>query len=168
MNIFLIGMMGAGKSSVGSLLADDLKYEFVDLDKAIERQFGKSINAIFKRYGEGYFREIEQKKLFEHKYTDMKIVSTGGGIVLDQENREFLSQENTYFLDASATILWERASRKKYKRPLLEGLTLNAFDGLYNSRRSLYSSCSKTVINTENKSIALIVEEIKNYANNNY
>ena len=168
MNIFLIGMMGAGKSSVGSLLADDLKYEFVDLDKAIERQFGKSINAIFKRYGEGYFREIEQKKLFEHKYTDMKIVSTGGGIVLDQENREFLSQENTYFLDASTTILWERASRKKYKRPLLEGLTLNAFDGLYNSRRSLYSSCSKTVINTENKSIALIVEEIKNYANNNY
>ena len=168
MNIFLIGMMGAGKSSVGSLLADDLKYEFVDLDKAIERQFGKSINAIFKRYGEGYFREIEQKKLFEHKYTDMKIVSTGGGIVLDQENREFLSQENTYFLDASATILWERASRKKYKRPLLEGLTLNAFDELYNSRRSLYSSCSKTVINTENKSIALIVEEIKNYANNNY
>lgn len=161
-------MMGAGKSSVGSLLADDLKYEFVDLDKAIERQLGKSINAIFKRYGESYFREIEQKKLFEHKYTDMKIVSTGGGIVLDQENREFLSQENTYFLDASATILWERASRKKYKRPLLEGLTLNAFDGLYNSRRSLYSSCSKTVINTENKSIALIVEEIKNYANNNY
>ena len=168
MNIFLIGMMGAGKSSVGSLLADDLKYEFIDLDKAIERQLGKSINAIFKRYGESYFREIEQKKLFEHKYTDMKIVSTGGGIVLDQENREFLSQENTYFLDASATILWERASRKKYKRPLLEGLTLNAFDGLYNSRRSLYSSCSKTVINTENKSIALIVEEIKNYANNNY
>ena len=161
-------MMGAGKSSVGSLLADDLKYEFVDLDKAIERQLGKSINAIFKRYGEGYFREIEQKKLFEHKYTDMKIVSTGGGIVLDQENREFLSQENTYFLDASATILWERASRKKYKRPLLEGLTLNAFDGLYNSRRSLYSSCSKTVINTENKSIAMIVEEIKNYENNNY
>lgn len=168
MNIFLVGMMGAGKSSVGSILADDLKYEFVDLDKTIERQLGKSIKAIFKRYGESYFREMEQKKLFEHKYTDMNVVSTGGGIILNQENKEFLSQENTYFLDASADILWERACRRKYKRPLLDGLTFKAFDELYNIRRSLYSSCSKTVINTENKSIAMIVEEIKNYANNNY
>ena len=168
MNIFLVGMMGAGKSSVGSLLASELKYEFVDLDKSIERQLGKSTNAIFKTYGESYFREMEQKKLFEHKNTDKKVVSTGGGVILNQENKEFLSQENTYFLDASATILWERASRKKYNRPLLEGLTFNAFEELYNIRRSLYSSCSKTLVNTENKSIALIVKEIKNYANNNY
>ena len=60
-------MMGAGKSSVGSLLASDLSYEFVDLDKSIERQLGKSINAIFKTYGESYFREMEQKSYLNIK-----------------------------------------------------------------------------------------------------
>ena len=79
MKIFLIGMMGSGKTSVGELLSKSLNLKFVDIDQVIQKEEGETINGIFKKNGEAYFREIESITL--KKIKDYAIVSCGGGII---------------------------------------------------------------------------------------
>ena len=81
MNIYLIGMPGTGKTTIGKLLAKKLSYEFVDLDHQIEKDALMFIDEIFEQYGEKFFRELETKALKEVSTGTNKIISTGGGIV---------------------------------------------------------------------------------------
>ena len=90
MNIYLIGMMGSGKTSVGQLLSKYLKSTFYDLDSGIEKRFNLTITEIFNEYGEDRFREAESSLLFETNNLENCVISTGGGIVINDTNRNFL------------------------------------------------------------------------------
>ena len=163
MNIFLIGMMGSGKTSVGQLLSKYLNNTFYDLDAGIEKRFNLSIKEIFKEYGEEKFREVESTMLIETKNLVNSVISTGGGIVINDRNREFLKKNRVYFLNNSIEILFERATKKREQRPLLKDITLVEFVSIYENRMHLYQECANITLNAENKSINEIVEEISNH-----
>ena len=101
MNIFLVGPMGSGKSSLGKKLAKSLDKKFIDTDKEIEKKENKTINEIFENNGEKYFREKEKEFLVNIPNNLNMIIATGGGIVTNQENREKLKENKVIFLNAS-------------------------------------------------------------------
>ena len=119
MNIFLVGPMGSGKSSLGKKLAKSLDKKFIDTDKEIEKKEDKTINEIFENNGEKYFREKEKEFLKSIPNSLNMVIATGGGIVTDQENREKLKENRVIFLNASVERQSKRTSRSD-KRPLLK------------------------------------------------
>ena len=156
-------MMGSGKTSVGQLLSKYLNNTFYDLDTGIEKRFNLTIKEIFNEYGEKKFREVESSMLQETNNLENCIISTGGGIVISDSNREFLKEQRVYFLNNSIKILYERATKKREQRPLLKDITLNEFSTICENRMNLYQECANITLNTENKSIYEIVEEISNH-----
>ena len=139
-SIFLIGMMGCGKSQTGSKLAELLKYKFIDLDSLIEKVAKKSINNIFKEDGEEKFRELETICLKETIKIRSLVISTGGGIVTEPENWGILRQGIIIWLDTNKDIALERLKNEIEKRPLLNGEDLNSlYMNIFQSRKNLYS-----------------------------
>jgi shikimate kinase len=119
-SIVLIGMMGAGKSSVGRCLQRRTGLARFDTDEIVSSKFELSISEIFSTYGERRFREVEAQALVELAAGEATIIVTGGGIVLRQENVDLLKQLGTIvWLDANEETLFERASRRS-NRPLLQ------------------------------------------------
>ena len=166
MNIFLIGMMGSGKSSVGHSLSKHLTNTFYDLDKEVEKRFNLSIRDIFIEYGEDLFRKEENKLLKELEISSDLIVSTGGGIVLSEENRTILKKNKTYFLEADIEDMYERAIKRENDRPLLKGMDITEFKDLYMKRRDLYIESATATINVGKKSIEDLTIEIINNEKN--
>ena len=166
MNIFLIGMMGSGKSSVGQSLSKYLNNTFYDLDKEIEKSFNLSIKDIFLEYGEDLFRKEEEKLLGELNKLSGLIVSTGGGIVISNINRTILKKNKTYFLEANIEDMYERALRRENDRPILKGMNVTQFKDLYEKRRNLYIESATKIINVEKKSTEDLVIEIVNNEKN--
>ena len=121
MNIFLVGPMGSGKSSLGKKLAKSLDKKFIDTDKEIEKKENKTINEIFENHGEKYFREKEKEFLKSIPNSLNMVIATGGGIVSGQENREKLKENRVIFLNASVERQSKRTSRSD-KRPLLKNV----------------------------------------------
>ncbi|PLV57387.1 bifunctional shikimate kinase AroK/3-dehydroquinate synthase AroB [Thermotoga sp. SG1] len=118
MRIFLVGMMGSGKSTIGRKVSEVLDLEFVDMDDEIEKREGRSIKRIFEEDGEEYFRLKEKALLKELVERDNIVVSTGGGVVIDPENRDILKRGKTIFLYAPPEVLIERVTEEN--RPLLK------------------------------------------------
>lgn len=119
-SIVLIGMMGAGKSSVGRCLQRRTGLARFDTDEIVSSKFGLSISEIFSTHGERRFREMEAQALVELAAGEATIIVTGGGIVLRRENVDLLKQLGTIvWLDANEETLFERASRRS-NRPLLQ------------------------------------------------
>jgi shikimate kinase/3-dehydroquinate synthase len=96
MRIFLVGMMGSGKSTIGKRVSEVLDLQFIDMDEEIERREGRSVRRIFEEDGEEYFRLKEKELLRELVERDNVVVATGGGVVIDPENRELLKKEKTF------------------------------------------------------------------------
>ena len=166
MNIFLIGMMGSGKSSVGQSLSKYLNNTFYDLDKEIEKSFNLSIKDIFLEYGENLFRKEEEKLLGELNKLSGLIVSTGGGIVISNVNRTILKKNKTYFLEANIEDMYERALRRENDRPILKGMNITQFKDLYEKRRNLYIESATKIINVDKKSTEDLAIEIVNNEKN--
>ena len=166
MNIFLIGMMGSGKSSVGQSLSKYLNNTFYDLDKEIEKSFNLSIKDIFLEYGEDLFRKEEEKLLGELDKLSVLIVSTGGGIVISNINRTILKKNKTYFLEANIEDMYERALRRENDRPILKGMNVRQFKDLYEKRRNLYIESASKIINVDKKSTEDLAIEIVNNEKN--
>ena len=138
-NIFLIGMMGAGKTTVGRLLADKLGYRFFDTDVLIEQVAGKTINEIFASSGEESFRELESQVLSELSAYKNLAIATGGGIVMRQMNWSYLHHGLIVWLDAPVTVLMERL-QDDTTRPLLKQTNpAQALEKLLEQRHSLYA-----------------------------
>jgi shikimate kinase len=115
-NVFLIGMMGAGKSTIGQLLAQKLQYHFFDTDDLIERSAGRKIPEIFANSGELVFRQFEHLVLSEvAAYTNL-VVATGGGIVLDRMNWSYLRYGIVVWLDVPVNVLHQRLAAHSVKR----------------------------------------------------
>jgi shikimate kinase len=118
--VFLIGMMGAGKTTVGRLLAAALQYEFLDCDAELERRAGVRVATMFELEGEEGFRERESQLLEELTRRPGVVLATGGGAVLRPQNRAWLNTRGVaIFLDASAAEI-ERRTRHDTSRPLLK------------------------------------------------
>ena len=121
--IYIIGFMGSGKTTIGRQLALQLNWSFVDLDKKIEENAGKTIGEIFSQNGEEYFREIETKVLENLKSVKNTIISTGGGAPCHDENMEFmLGNGLTVYLKLTPDELETRLSESRGGRPLIMDL----------------------------------------------
>jgi shikimate kinase len=118
LNIYLIGMMGSGKSTIGPLLAKHLGYSFLDTDTTIEQLVGQSVTEIFQTVGETEFRQIETQVLAEVSAHLRLVVATGGGIAIERENWNHLHQGLVIWLDPQVDILVERL-QDDTTRPLL-------------------------------------------------
>ncbi len=139
-NLYLIGMMGSGKTKTGPFIAKSLGYGFVDLDNVAEQYVGKSIAKIFKDEGEIAFREIEKSILSEIGKRHSLVVSTGGGVVTLNQNWGILHQGIVIWIDPSREVLLKRLQFDgAEKRPLLNKSDfIENFDSLLEERKSLY------------------------------
>jgi shikimate kinase len=160
LNIYLIGMMGCGKSTIGKLLAQQADYSFIDTDASIEKVAKQSINDIFAAVGEENFRTIESQVLSEVSAYTRLVVATGGGIVLRQANWGSLRQGLVVWLDATPEVIWQRLARDQ-TRPLLQGDNPQAkLREILAARRDRYAEADLRVpINTETNP-QIIVNEI--------
>ena len=150
-SIFLIGMMGCGKSQTGPKVAQLLSYKYIDLDSLIEKIAKKTINQIFSDSGEENFREIETNCLKETIKIPSLIISTGGGIVTKLQNWGVLRQGIIVWLDVDKEIVLKRLKNDIQNRPLLKGENLdNLYTNILESRRNLYSQADLRIeINDE-------------------
>ena len=161
-NIYLIGMMGAGKTTTGEALAAlAAGVNFVDIDQKIQDQTKLSINEIFEKRGEEFFRQQEKQILVEISRQSNLVVATSGGIVLTRENVERMKETGEIvYLSASPGTLWERVQDKK-DRPLLQTDDPAAIlHGLYRQRLPLYESAATVTINTDHRTPEEVAEEI--------
>ena len=158
MNIFLIGMMGTGKSTVGVLLANVLKIPFLDLDKEIEKSTKKTISKIFELNGESAFRKIEMEHL---KEISASVVACGGGIILNEENRNFIQGNGTaVLLTASIKELLPRLKGAAGRPLLAKNNVEKSLIQLWSDRREKYLSIADITINTNGKTTEEITNEI--------
>jgi len=138
-NIFLIGMMGSGKSQTGPYLAKIINYAFVDTDDVIEKASKQSIESIFEKDGENVFRDLEKKVLKEISQHHSLVIATGGGLVTLPENWGILHQGILIWLDLDLKRSIQRLESDKKKRPLLIGDDLaDNFSQIYESRKPIY------------------------------
>ena len=168
MNIFIVGPMGSGKSTVGKIISNELFLNFYDTDEEIETRTGASIDWIFDLEGEDGFRKRESKILEEMVQQNSIVLSTGGGIILSESNRELLSSRGSvFYLATPIAVQLERTSKDK-DRPLLKnGDPGKILEELHMARESLYEAVADHIVNTEGKSSQevseAIIKLVKNY-----
>lgn len=146
-NVVLIGLMGAGKSTVGRELASYLGYSFLDTDDELERRMGVDIPTIFDVEGEVGFRKRESSVVQDMPELKNTVISTGGGAVLLEENRNHLKKAGKIvYLSATVDTLYERTKHSK-KRPLLKPETVKSdLKNLLDARESIYLSLADIVV----------------------
>lgn len=161
-NIYLVGLMGAGKTSVGRLLAKRLQKTFLDSDHEIESRTGVKIPVIFEIEGEDGFRRREASVVEELTRLDDIVLATGGGAVLDPGNRAALHARGTViYLRAAASELYLR-TRHDRNRPLLRTADpLGKLEELHRIRDPLYRECAHLVVDTGNQAIRTLVGRIE-------
>ncbi|MEW5819759.1 MAG: shikimate kinase [Cyanobacteriota bacterium] len=160
-NIVLIGLMGAGKTSVGKFLAQEVNLTFVDIDEEIEKIEELSIAKIFELKGEQYFREIETNLINKFSRLDNQIISTGGGAPENPANIKNLSQNGIlFYLFATIDTLFDRLSNEISNRPMLFAENpKEKLKYLLNRREPFYLKADHK-IDTSNKSIQEISKAI--------
>ena len=151
--VFLVGMMGAGKTTIGRLLAGFLKKTFYDSDREIQKKTGVSIPLIFEIEGEAGFRKRETEMLSELVKTRNIVLATGGGAVLSAQNREMLKQSGTViYLRATVDDLWRRTRQDK-NRPLLQTQDPRTkLLELYAQRDPLYQETAHIIVESGKRS----------------
>jgi shikimate kinase len=161
-NIFLVGMMGAGKTSVGRVLAKRLNKAFYDSDQVIEQRTGVKIPVIFEIEGEAGFRHRESIVLDELTALDEVVLATGGGAVLAQGNREKLHSRGTVvYLRASVKDLLNRTRHDK-NRPLLQTADPRArLHELYELRDPLYREVAHVTVDTGSQSLTTLLNRLQ-------
>ena len=161
MNIFIVGPMGSGKSTVGKIISDEMFLSFFDTDEEIESRTGASIDWIFDLEGEAGFRKRESDILNEMVEKNSIVLSTGGGIILSDDNRELLSSRGTVFYLSTPILTQVERTAKDKDRPLLkDGDPEAILTKLHNEREALYEMVSDHVVDTENKSSNQVASEI--------
>lgn len=161
-NIFLVGLMGAGKTSVGRMLARRLNMEFFDADSEIERITGVKIPVIFEIEGETGFRAREEKMIEQLSAMNGIVLATGGGAVIAETNRRFLkSRGRVIYLRAAPEDLWRRTRRDR-NRPLLQTADpLGKLRTLHEQRDPLYREVADLIVDTGSQSVAHLTSKIQ-------
>lgn len=149
-NLVLVGLMGAGKSAIGRLVAQALSVPFVDADHEIERVSRMSISDLFARYGEDEFRALEARVMKRLLRSGPRVISTGGGAYINERTRRHIKRGGlTVWLKADLDVLWERVN-KRDTRPLLK--TENpkqTLENLMNARYPIYAEADLTVLSRD-------------------
>lgn len=161
-NIYLVGLMGAGKTTIGRALAGRLAYQFVDSDHEIEARTGVRLATIFEIEGEEGFRKREAQVIGELSALDRRVVATGGGAVLRKENRERLARSGfVIYLDVPLPTLWERTRRDR-NRPLLQVPDpLSRLQELHRERDALYREVADAVISGSRITVQAVYSVLK-------
>ena len=153
--LFLVGPMGVGKTTIGKKVAKRLEVEFRDTDKLIIAEHGP-IPEIFEKHGEQKFRELETKELLDQ--ADFEgVISTGGGIVLRSDNFEFLKGRPVIYLSTAGKQMKTRMLSSK-KRPLLKNGYKDWVE-IYEQRKPLYESVNSKEISIDNRSLSSVADE---------
>jgi len=160
-NLVLIGFMGTGKSSIGRLVATRLRFQFVDTDAVIVERTGLPIAEIFALHGEEQFRDLETSALESCRAEHHRVVATGGGIVLREQNRALLGELGFVVqLAASEEVIFERVSRNA-SRPLLRTPDPRAaISAMLAERRPLYDATAHLTVDTSTGTKREIADEI--------
>ncbi len=149
--IFIVGFMASGKSTFGKKVAKELGYKFIDTDKEIERQEGRSITQIFEENGESYFRKLEMNFLKNVSSTEENTVfSTGGGMACNQYRmNRILNSGKTIYLEIDVKSVINRLQNAKQKRPILANLSEveleKKISSLLDKRKKYYEQAHKTI-----------------------
>ena len=165
-HVFLTGYMGSGKSTIGSMLSDQMSMRFIDLDKEIEEDEKVPVSEIFKKKGEDYFRikESNMLKMIIQK-PDAAVIALGGGCISDPDNLNAIKNNGLLiYLEASALTIVKRIKNETIERPLLtqyntEDALLNFIESHLNSRLKSYQKADYT-IDTNGKSREQIIAEL--------
>ena len=157
-NLTLTGMMGAGKSTIGKIIAKKLRYEFIDVDKIIEQKEGTSINLIFKNKGEEHFRKIEYEQTLSELKKDNSVISLGGGAFLNNTIRKSVKKLSiSFWLDVSVDELIKRLKKNKRRPMLFRQNTSDLVKKIYFDRKKTYNEADFRI-----KCKSLKYEEIVN------
>lgn len=161
MIVYLIGMMGSGKTTLGQYIADRLNYHWVDLDQLIEQLTKLSIHQYIQIYGVDHFRQIESDTLRQLNVSPL-IVSCGGGIILREENITFMREHGiVIYLNCHVQTLEERLRKTDLQtRPLLQGNLFERLTTIESERKDLYEAASHYEVICDGKSIAELGEEL--------
>lgn len=161
-NLFLVGLMGAGKTTVGKLLAKHLNKQFIDCDHEIEKRTGVKINVIFELEGEDGFRTREEAVVQELTRQQGIVLATGGGVVLRESNRLALRSRGTViYLRANAEDLWRR-TRHDRNRPLLQTENPRArLQELLTERDPLYRETAHLIMDTGEQNVQKLVRQLE-------
>ena len=160
-NIFLIGFMGTGKTTIANCLSRKLDRKVVEMDQIIAERADMSISDIFKTYGEQHFRDLETGLLVEMQSNKNTVISCGGGAALRERNVEEMKKNGrVVLLTASPQTIYERV-KDSDDRPVLNGRkNVKGISELMEQRREKYEAAADIVINTDNKTVLQICEEL--------
>lgn len=160
-NIFLIGFMGAGKSTIAEELQHRLGMDRVEMDQMIVEKQGMAISDIFEQYGEAYFRNLESNILIELQKRRHMIVSCGGGVVMRDENTEHMKKSGcVILLTATPETIYERV-KDSDERPILNNnMSVEYIGSLLEKRRARYEAAADIAVATDGKTTTQICEEI--------
>lgn len=158
--------MGAGKTTIGKLIAKNLGKTFYDTDQVIEQRTGVKIATIFELEGEVGFRKREAATIEELSGLNNIVMATGGGAVIAEENRAMLKQHGyVIYLRANVHELWMRMRNDKH-RPLLQNVDVRKrLEQLYQARNPLYTETASLIIDTGNQPVANILHQIESALN---
>ena len=161
-NIFIIGSMGSGKTSIGKMLAKENNLSFLDTDHEIIRSCGYSIPDIFVEFGEEHFRNLETEQLRKMNALENHVISTGGGIILKNDNRKLMKELGIIiFLDINISSQVDRVKNRK-NRPLLNDQNLkDNLLSLKKTRDPIYKKISNYIIDVSGKEREQIINEIQ-------
>lgn len=160
-NIFLIGFMGSGKSTIARLLAKETGKELIEMDETIEKEAGCSINRIFEAHGEVHFRNLESELVARISNKGGAVVSCGGGAVLREENVVNMRKNGTIvYLSATPETIYKRV-RNSTHRPLLNGnMNVEYITQLMEKRLPIYEAAADEVVVVDDREKSQIVEKI--------
>ena len=160
-NLFLIGFMGCGKSTMARILVRETGAELIEMDETIEAEAGMSINEIFEQYGETHFRNLESQLIERIMKKGGAVVSCGGGAILRPENVANMKKNGTIvYLSATPETIYERV-RHSTNRPLLNGnMNVEYITQLMNKRLPMYETAADVVISVDNKEKMKVAEEL--------
>lgn len=149
--VALIGMMGCGKSTIAKLLSEKLNIDFIDLDEIFETRNQIKIKDFFQKFGEETFRKSETELLKEFSIKDNIIISTGGGIIVKEENRNILFNQDIYtiYLKTSVETIYERIKQDKSRPLLLVNNPKEEIKKILNKREEYYN-LANLIIETDN------------------
>jgi shikimate kinase len=161
-NIFFVGLMGAGKTTIGKLLAKKLKKTFFDTDHEIEKKLGVKVSVIFELEGEEGFRKRETQMIDELSSKKDIILATGGGAILSEENRALLKERGkVIYLNAKPQHLAKRMGYDKDRPLLQQGNMLETLNQLYKDRHPLYLNVASFVVDTGQQKTQTIINKIE-------
>lgn len=163
-NIYIVGLMGSGKTSIGKLLAKRTNRNFIDTDQEIIKNEKASITDIFNKFGEAYFRKLEAAEIRNSQNLESHIIATGGGVILNNDNINIMQEFGIIvFLDINIKNQLARVTNKK-NRPLLneDNIEKNLIK-LRNERYAIYKKISDYIIDTSNKKRNDIIMKISKH-----